>query len=123
MARVSRGPATRARRKKIMKMAKGYQSARSRTFRHAKEAVMQALKDNYRDRKLRARDFRSLWITRINAAAKAHGFSYARMIEGLTKAGVEINRKMLSELAVAEAESFGKLVDLARSHSGVKATA
>jgi len=121
MARVTRGPATRARRKKILKLAKGYRNARSKTYRHAKEAVVKAMKDNYRDRKLRKRDFRSLWILRINAAVKAHGLNYSRFIEGLAKAGVELNRKMLAELAVSEADGFAKLVELAKTKVSVPA--
>ena len=123
MARVSRGPASRARRKKIMKLAKGYQNARGNTLRHAKEAVVKAMKENYRARKKRARDFRSLWIIRINAAARLHGMNYSRLIEGLDKAGVEINRKMLAQLAATEADAFVKLVDLAKSQAGLQATA
>ena len=102
MARVKNGPATRARRKKIMKMAKGYRGARSRTFRKAKEAVTNALKDAYRDRRLRKRQFRALWIARINASARAEGITYGRFIEGLTKAGAQVDRKILADLAVTE---------------------
>ena len=121
--RVSRGPATRARRKKIMKMAKGYRNARGRTFRHAKETVTNALKGNYKDRKLRKRDFRSLWVMRINAAVRALGLTYGRFIQGLGAAGVELNRKMLSEIAVSEPAAFGKLVELARSKVEFKGAA
>ncbi|MDH5677301.1 MAG: 50S ribosomal protein L20 [Nitrospinota bacterium] len=123
MARVTRGPASRARRKKIMKLAKGYQNARGNTLRHAKEAVVMAMKNNYRDRKLRARNFRALWITRINAAARAHGISYSRLVDGLGKAGVEINRKMLAELAVSEGDAFTRLVEMAKAKAGAPATA
>jgi len=121
--RVSRGPATRARRKKIMKMASGYRNARGRTFRHAKETVTNALKGNYKDRKLRQRDFRSLWIVRINAAVRALGFTYGRFIQGLAAAGVELNRKMLAEIAVSDPAAFGKLVELARSKVEFKGAA
>lgn len=121
--RVSRGPATRARRKKIMKMASGYRNARGRTFRHAKETVTNALKGNYKDRKLRKRDFRSLWVVRINAAVRALGLTYGRFIQGLGAAGVELNRKMLSEIAVSEPAAFGKLVELARSKVEFKGAA
>lgn len=123
MARVSRGPATRARRKKIMNAAKGYTNARRTTFRHAKETVVNALKDNYRDRKLNKRNYRSLWVVRINAAVRANGMTYGRFIQGLMAAGVELNRKMLAELAVAEKEAFGKLVEIARANTGLQATA
>jgi large subunit ribosomal protein L20 len=106
-----------------MKMAKGYRNARGKTFRHAKETVVNALKDNYRDRKLRKQTFRSLWVVRINAAVKAHGMTYSRFIEGLGAAGVELNRKMLSELAVAEAAGFAKLVELAKTEVGLQGAA
>ncbi|HJM83193.1 MAG TPA: 50S ribosomal protein L20 [Nitrospinota bacterium] len=119
MARVKGGPATRARRKKIVKMAKGYRGSRSRTFKKANEAVTKALKNAFRDRRLKKRDFRSLWIIRINAAARAEGgLTYGQFIGGLKKAGVEVDRKILADLAVSEPESFKKMVDLAKEHVG-----
>ncbi len=118
MSRVKSGPVAKARRKKILKMAKGFRGARSRTFLKAKEAVTNSLKDAYRGRRIRRRDFRSLWIVRINAAAREQGLTYGRMINGLNKAGVELNRKMLAELAVSEPESFTKLVELAKEKVG-----
>ena len=118
MARVKSGPATRARRKKVLKMAKGYRGSRSRTFKKAKEAVTKALKNAFRDRRTKKRDFRALWIIRINAAARAEGITYGRFINGLTKAGVEVDRKTLAELAVSEPASFKKLVDLAKENAG-----
>ena len=121
MPRAKDGPSTRARRKKVMKLAKGYRGARSRSFKVAKEAVTHALKDAYRDRRIRKRDFRALWIVRINAAARAEGLTYGRLIDGLTKAGVEVNRKMLAELAVSEPGAFRELVELAKKHAGQSA--
>lgn len=118
MPRVKSGPVTRRRRKKIMKMARGYKGARSRAFKVAKEAVTNALKDAYRDRRTRKRAFRSLWIIRINAAARAEGMTYGRFIEGLTKAGVKVDRKIMAGIAVNEPESFKKLVELAKERAG-----
>ncbi len=118
MPRVKSGPVTRRRRKKIMKMARGYKGARSRAFKVAKEAVTNALKDAYRDRRTRKREFRSLWIIRINAAARAEGMTYGRFIEGLTKAGVKVDRKIMAGIAVNEPESFKKLVELAKERAG-----
>jgi len=114
MPRVKNGPATRARRKKILKMAKGYVGSRSRQFKKAKEAVTKALNYAYRDRRAKKRDFRSLWITRINAAVRAEGMSYSSFIDGLGKAGVKVDRKILAEVAVTNPEAFKKLVELAR---------
>jgi large subunit ribosomal protein L20 len=121
MPRVKNGPATRARRKKILKMAKGYVGSRSRQFKKAKEAVTKALKYAYRDRRAKKRDFRALWISRINAAVRAEGFTYGRFIDGLNKAGVVVDRKMLAELAINEPASFSKLVELAKQHVGAVA--
>jgi len=115
MARVKRGVTARRRHKKILKLAKGYRGARSKIFRVANQAVMKALMYSYAHRKLRKRDFRKLWIARINAAARQNGMSYNRFINGLKKAGVEINRKMLAELAVNDAQAFGELVNLAKN--------
>ncbi|SHE83426.1 LSU ribosomal protein L20P [Thermoanaerobacter uzonensis DSM 18761] len=114
MARVKFGKATRRRRKKILKLAKGYFGAKSKLFRVANQAVMKSLMYAYIGRKLRKRDFRKLWITRINAAARAHGISYSRFINGLKKAGIEINRKMLSEMAINDEKAFAELVNIAK---------
>lgn len=115
MARVKRGVVARRRHKKILKQAKGYYGARSRTFRVAKQAVIKAGQYAYRDRRQRKRQFRALWIARINAAARVHGLSYSRFISGLKKAGIEIDRKILADLAVHEKEAFGAIVDKAKA--------
>ncbi len=115
MARVKGAVKTRAKHKKILKLAKGYFGAKSKLFRTAKQAVMKSLMYAYIGRKLRKRDFRQLWIARINAAARMNGISYSKLMNGLKKAGIEINRKMLAEIAVNDAEGFGKLVSLAKS--------
>ncbi|ERM92222.1 MAG: 50S ribosomal protein L20 [Caldanaerobacter subterraneus] len=114
MARVKSGKVTRRRHKKILKLAKGYWGAKSKLFRVANQAVMKSLMYAYIGRKLRKRDFRRLWITRINAAARAHGISYSRFINGLKKAGIEINRKMLSEMAIHDEKAFAELVNIAK---------
>ena len=114
MARVKFGKVTRRRHKKILKLAKGYFGAKSKLFRVANQAVMKSLMYAYIGRKLRKRDFRKLWITRINAAARAHGISYSRFINGLKKAGIEINRKMLSEMAIHDEKAFEELVNIAK---------
>jgi len=116
MARVKRGVTARRRHKKILKRAKGYRGARSKIFRVANQAVMRALMFSYAHRKLRKRDFRKLWIARINAAARQNGLSYNRFINGLKKAGVEINRKMLADLAVNDTQAFSDLVEIAKSN-------
>lgn len=113
MTRVKRGSVARARRKKILKLAKGFRGAQSRLFRTANQRVMQALRNAYRDRRKRKRDFRRLWITRINAASRLHGLSYSQLIGSLKKANIQINRKMLAQLAVMDPVSFGKVVELA----------
>jgi len=115
MARVKRGVTARRRHKKILKLAKGYRGARSKVFRVANQAVMRSLMYSYAHRKQRKRDFRKLWITRINAAARQNGLSYNRFINGLKKSGVEINRKILAELAVNDAQAFSKLADIAKN--------
>lgn len=115
MARVKTGALKRRRHKKILKLAKGYHARRSRIFRPANEAVLHALSYAFRDRRNRKRDFRRLWITRINAAARQSGMSYSRLINGLKKAGVEVNRKILADLAVRDAAAFGQLVEKARA--------
>ena len=115
MTRVKGGTIHRARRKKIMKRAKGYFGSKHRLYRTAKEQVMHSLKYAYRDRRQKKRDFRKLWITRINAACRQNDISYSKFINGLSKAGVTINRKMLSEIAIDNPASFTTLVELAKS--------
>lgn len=114
MARVKRGVTARKRHKKILKLAKGYFGSKHRLFRPANEQVLKSLSYAYRDRKAKKRDFRKLWIARINAAARINGMSYSRLINGLKQAGVEVNRKMLAELAVNDEKAFGKLVEVAK---------
>ena len=114
MARAKRSVQSRARRNKIMKAAKGYYGARSRAYRVAKQAVTKAGQYAYRDRRQKKRHFRALWIQRINAGAREHGMSYSRLIDGLNKAEVEVDRKMLADLAVNEKAAFGKLVETAK---------
>ena len=116
MARVKSGVTAHRRHKKILKLAKGYRGARSKQFRKANELVMKALAYAYRDRRAKKGDFRRLWITRINAAARMNGISYSRLMNGLTKAGVEVNRKMLADLAVSDAAAFAKLAALAKEN-------
>jgi len=101
----------RARHKKILKLAKGYFGAKSKNFRIANQAVMKSLVYAYRDRRARKRDFRKLWITRINAAARMNGLSYSKFMNGLKKSGIALNRKMLAEMAVNDAEAFAQLVE------------
>jgi large subunit ribosomal protein L20 len=114
MARVKKAMNAKKKHKKILKLAKGYYGAKSKLFRPANEAVMRALSSAYVGRKLRKRDFRKLWIARINAAARINGLSYSKFINGLKLAGVDINRKILAEVAVSDAESFKQLVDVAK---------
>ena len=111
MARVKGAMKTRKRHKKILKLAKGYWGSKSRSFRVANQAVMKSLVYAYRDRRVRKRDFRKLWITRINAAARLNGLSYSKFINGLKTAGIELNRKVLAEMAVNDATGFTQLVD------------
>ncbi len=115
MARVTNAPASRERRRRRLDLAKGFRGSRSKLFRTATEAVDRAQRLATIHRKLRKRDFRRLWIARINVATRAEGMTYSRFIEGLTKAGVEINRKMLSEIAIHDAEGFKKIVETARA--------
>lgn len=115
MARVKRGVVAKARHKKVLKKAKGYYGARGKVYRVAKQAVIKAGQYAYRDRRQRKRQFRALWITRINAAARQHGLSYSRFINGLKEAGVEIDRKVLADLAVHDAEAFGALAEQAKT--------
>ncbi len=116
MPRVKSGPAIRHRRKKILKLAKGYRGSQSTRFRSANQAVMKAGTNAYRDRKRKKREFRGLWIQRINAAARLHGMPYNRFIFGLQKAGVLLDRKVLAEIAVNEPETFGQLADIAKAN-------
>ena len=115
MARVKGAMMTRKRRKKILKLAKGYWGGKSRLFRTANEAVMKSLSYAYVGRKLKKRDFRSLWITRISAACKQNGMNYSTFINGLKKANIGLNRKMLAELAVNDAAGFTTLVEKAKA--------
>lgn len=110
MARVKSGQTTRARHKKILKLAKGYWGGKSRLFRPANETVMKALFYARRDRRAKKRNFRRLWIARINAAARINGMSYSRLINGLSRAGIQLNRKVLADLAVHDAVGFADLV-------------
>ena len=114
MARIKGAMHTRKRQKKILKLAKGYRGGRSRLFRTANEAVMKAMANAYIGRKQKKRDFRQLWIARINAAARANGMNYSTMMNGLKKAGISINRKMLAEIAVADAAAFTALAEKAK---------
>ena len=117
MPRVKRGVAARKRRNRILEHAKGYYGARSKLFKTAREAVEKGWRYAYRDRKQRKRTFRALWITRINAAARENGLSYSRLINGLKRANVEVDRKILAQLAVTDPKAFGALADLAKSQS------
>ena len=115
MPRVKGGTVTRRRHKKILKLAKGYFGSKHRLFRTANQQVMKSLMYAYRDRRTRKRDFRRLWIQRINAAARRNGINYSRLMYGLKQAGVEVNRKMLADLAVADASAFTELANLAKT--------
>ena len=115
MARVKRGVTARRRHKKILKQAKGYYNARRKVFRVAKQAVTKALQYAYIGRKQKKRHFRSLWITRINAAARINGMSYSRFINGLLKAGITLDRKVLADIAVHDAQGFAALAEKAKS--------
>ena len=114
MPRVKRGVTAHKRHKKVLKQAKGYYGARSRVYRVAKQAVIKAGQYAYRDRRQRKRQFRSLWIARINAAARINGVSYSRLIAGLKKASIEIDRKMLADLAVQEKAAFAAIAEKAK---------
>ena len=114
MARIKRAVNAQKKRRKIMKLAKGYWGAKSKQYRAASEQVARSLRYAFTGRKLRKRDFRSLWITRINAAARLNGMNYSTLINGLKKKGVEVNRKMLADLAVNDAEAFAQLAQLAK---------
>ena len=114
MARVKNGAVTKARHKKVLKQAKGYFGSKHRLYKTAKEQLMTSGQYAFRDRKQRKRDFRKLWITRINAACRQNDISYSRFIEGLTKAGVGVNRKMLSEIAINDQKAFSELVEVSK---------
>ena len=114
MARIKGGLGARKRHNRVLKLAKGYRGARSKQYRIAKQSVMRAMASQFAGRKQRKRDMRKLWITRINAAARINGISYSQMMHGLKVAGVEINRKMLAELAVNDAAGFAALVEVAK---------
>ncbi len=114
MSRVKRGVTARARHKKILKLAKGYHGGRSKLFKSANEAVMHALAYAYRDRRNRKRDFHRLWIIRINAAARENGLSYSAFMNGLKKAAIDIDRKVLADIAVRDADTFRRFADAAR---------
>jgi large subunit ribosomal protein L20 len=118
MTRVKRGNVARNRRNKILKLAKGFRGSQSTLFRTANQQVMKALRSAYRDRKKKKRDFRRLWITRINAASRQQGLSYSQLIGNLKKANVELNRKMLAQLAVLDPATFAKVAELASSVKG-----
>jgi large subunit ribosomal protein L20 len=114
MPRIKRGVTARARHKKVLKQAKGYSGARSRVYRVAKQAVIKAGQYAYRDRRQRKRQFRRLWITRINAAAREHGLSYSRLIDGLSKSDIQLDRKVLAEMAVNDRDAFAVVAQQAR---------
>ena len=115
MSRVKRGVTSHARHKKVLAKAKGYYGRRKNTIRVAKQAVTKAGQYAYRDRRARKRNFRALWIQRINAGSRAHGLPYGQFIDGLNKAGIEVDRKVLADLAVHEPEAFGAIVDQAKA--------
>jgi large subunit ribosomal protein L20 len=117
MPRVKRGFKARQRRNKVLKLAKGYRGARSKLFRSATEAVDRALNYAFRDRRVKKRDFRALWITRINAAARINGLSYSKLIHGLKTAKVEIDRKVLADLAVSDPQGFAEIASLAKANA------
>lgn len=116
MPRVKTSVASKKRKKKVLKQTKGYWGARSRLFRTAQEALNRAQVYAYRDRRNRKRDFRRLWITRINAAARLNGLSYSQLIHGLNQAGIEMNRKILADLAVRDPQAFAAVAEQARAH-------
>ena len=115
MARIKGGLNAKKKHNKVLKLAKGYRGARSKQYRVAKQSVMRALTSSYAGRKQRKRQFRQLWIARINAAARMNDISYSKLMHGLKLAGVDINRKMLSEMAISDAEGFAKLVEVAKA--------
>lgn len=117
MPRAKGGYKTRRRRKKILKLARGYVGGKSKLFRTATEAVDRALRYAYRDRRTRKRDFRSLWIVRINAAARINGITYSRFMQGLSTAGIDLNRKVLADMAVRDPDGFAKIAEMAKTAS------
>jgi large subunit ribosomal protein L20 len=123
MPRVKRGVTARARHKKVLEAAKGYRGRRGNVYRVAKEAVMKAGQYAYRDRRNKKRDFRALWIARINAAVREHGLRYSQFMNGLKKAAIEVDRKMLADLAIHDAAAFKSLVSQAKAQLGVPETA
>ncbi len=118
-----KGPSSKKHKKKILKLAKGYYGQKSRVFRRAKEQVIRSLQYEYRDRRLRKRDFRKLWITRINAAARLNGLSYSQFMHGLKLAGINLNRKVLADIAITDPEGFTKLTEMAKQSLEQKAVA
>lgn len=118
MPRVKRGVTARARHNKVLKEAKGYYGARSKTFKTARQAVIKAGQYAYRDRRVRKREFRALWITRINAAARENGLSYSRLINGLKQAGIELDRKVLADMAVNDKAGFAAVAEQAKAQLG-----
>jgi len=120
MARIKRGVAGRARHKKVLKMAKGYRGRAKNCFRVGLEKVEKGLRYAYRDRRRKKRDFRSLWIQRINAAARMHGLVYSQFMSGIKKAGIELDRKVLADLAISSPESFGAIAEKAKAALGGK---
>jgi len=116
MARVKRAMNSRKKHKKVLKLAKGYYGGKSKLFKTANESVIRALRNAYVGRKLKKRDFRKLWIARINAAARMNDLSYSKFMNGMKLAGVEINRKMLSEIAINDPNAFAELVEVAKKH-------
>jgi large subunit ribosomal protein L20 len=121
MARVKRGVASHRRHRKVLKQVKGHYSANNRLYKRAHESMMRALNYAYRDRRTRKRDFRRLWIVRINAAARLNGMNYNTFMYGLKQAGVEVDRKMLADLAVRDAAAFTAIADVARQHAAATA--
>jgi large subunit ribosomal protein L20 len=115
MTRIKRGVTTRRRHKAVLDRAEGFRGTRNRLFKRANEAVMRSGQYAYRDRRVRKRQFRRLWVQRINAATREHGMPYGQFIDGLTRAGVEVNRKMLADLAVRDPEAFAQIVDTAKA--------
>ncbi|MBD5606647.1 MAG: 50S ribosomal protein L20 [Candidatus Eremiobacteraeota bacterium] len=122
MARIKRGVQKIKHRRKVMKLVKGFRAARSRNYRVANEALLHSLSYAFRDRRVRKRDFRSLWISRINAAARREGLSYSRLIDGLKKSGVTLNRKALADLAVSDAAAFDSLLAVAKAQLEAQAS-
>lgn len=116
MARIKGGLNAKKKHNRVLKLAKGYRGARSKQYRVAKQSVMRALASSYRGRKEKKRQFRALWITRINAGARINGISYSKLMHGLKSAGVDMNRKMLSELAINDAAGFAQLCELAKNN-------